>query len=84
VSGGGTIFNGRCVLHESRDCVFEELLITLTEITLSAAVLSVQANSVFHTPAATYIKVAAKKALIAKILLLAGKGPLFTADGEFL
>jgi hypothetical protein len=51
---------------------------------LSAAVLSIQANSVFHTSAATYIKVAAEKTPVTEILLLAGKGPLFTANCEFL
>jgi hypothetical protein len=84
VPGSRTVLYGGCYLHKPRDCVIEKLLITFAEITFPAAVLSIQTNSVFHTSAATYIKVAAEKALVTKILLLAGKCPFCTTGGELL
>ena len=60
----------------------EELFVTLAEIILTVTV-GAQSDSIFHTSAATYIEMTAEKALIAKILLIAGKGTFHTACGEF-
>jgi hypothetical protein len=83
VSGSRTVFYSRSYLHKPRNCVIEELLITLTEI-IFHAVLSIQTGSVFHTSAATDIKVSTDKTLVTKIFLATGKGPFFTAGSELL
>jgi len=36
--GGGAIFYGGCYLHKSRDCVIEELFVTIAEVILAGAV----------------------------------------------
>ena len=82
VPGGGAVFYGGCQLHKSRDCMVEELFVTVAEIILAATV-SVLSSSIFHTSAAAYIEMTAEKALITKILLVAGEGALNTACGEF-
>jgi len=83
VPGGGAVFYGGCQLHKSRDCMVEELFVTITEVILAATV-GVLSSSILHASAAAYIEMTAEKALITKILLVAGKGALNTACGEFI
>ncbi len=59
------------------------MFVTLAEVILAATV-SVLSSSILHTSAAAYIEMATEKALIAKILLIAGEGAFNTAGGEFI
>ena len=58
------VFYGSRDLHEPRQSVIEEMLITFAEIILPTGLIFVQADSVFHTAAAADIEVSAYEAFV--------------------
>ena len=71
-------------LFESRQSMIEELPVTLTEIAFPFGVFIIPASPVFYTSAPADVEVPANKALVTKLLLVAGESSFFAIAGKFL